>query len=109
MTNRAAESIVPGSYATTPESYTDHAISDIVRIWAQRIPHRAAFVTTGGPTSWSEYDRSADAICAALRSTPGGPRSRVALLLPDTAAVHAALCGCYRAGRIAAAVGVRSG
>ncbi|PPJ22298.1 hypothetical protein C5E45_23275 [Nocardia nova] len=109
MTNRAAESLVPGSFATTPESYPDHAISDIVRIWAQRIAHQAAFVTTGGSTSWSEYDRSADAICAALRATPGGPRSRVALLLPDTAAVHAALCGCYRAGRVAAAVGVRSG
>ncbi|MGW5518407.1 class I adenylate-forming enzyme family protein [Nocardia africana] len=109
MTNRGADSIVPGGFATDPESYADHAISDIVRIWAERIPHRAAFVTAGGSTSWSEYDRSADAIRDTVRATPGGPHSPVALLLPDTAAVHAALCGCYRAGRIAAAVGVRSG
>lgn len=109
MTNRAADSIVPGSFATAPEPYAAHSIGDIVRIWAQRIPHRAAFITTDRSTSWSEYDRSADVIGEMLRSTPGGPRSRVALLLPDTAAVHAALCGCYRAGRIAAAVGVRSG
>ncbi|MBF4995907.1 acyl--CoA ligase [Nocardia sp. BSTN01] len=109
MGNRAADPIVPGSFATAPESYADHSIGDIVRIWAQHIPHRAAFVTVGGSTNWSEYDRWADTICDQVRAVPGGPRSRVALLLPDTAAVHAALCGCSRAGRIAAAVGVRSG
>ncbi|MDR7166790.1 acyl-CoA synthetase (AMP-forming)/AMP-acid ligase II [Nocardia kruczakiae] len=109
MGNRAADSIVPGSFATAPESYADHPIGDIVRIWARHIPQHAAFVTVGGSTSWSEYDRLADTIRDEVRTTPGGPRSRVALLLPDTAAVHAALCGCSRAGRIAAAVGVRSG
>ncbi len=109
MGNRAAESIVPGSFATAPESYGDHSIGDIVRIWARRIPHHTAFVTVGGSTTWSEYDRWADTIRDGVRATAGGPRSRVALLLPDTAAVHAGLCGCSRAGRIAAAVGVRSG
>ncbi len=109
MGNRAADSIVPGSFATAPEPYADHSIGDIVQIWAQQIPHRTAFVTAAGSTSWREYDRWADTIRDGVRATPGGPRSRVALLLPDTAAVHAALCGCSRAGRIAAAVGARSG
>lgn len=109
MTNHAVDSLEPGSFATVPESYDDLSIGEIVHAWAQRIPQRTAFTTIDGATTWSEYNQLTDAIGEHVRGSAGGPRSPVALLLPDTVAVHAALCGCYRASRIAAAIGVRSG
>ncbi|MEV5649491.1 class I adenylate-forming enzyme family protein [Nocardia sp. NPDC052254] len=99
----------PASYATDPERYEDLSIGEIVRHRAQRIPRRPAFVSSARVTTWDEYDRLADVFRAHICDAPGGPRARVALLLPDTEAVHAALCGCYRAGRIAVAIGIRSG
>ncbi|MER5392529.1 class I adenylate-forming enzyme family protein [Saccharopolyspora sp. NPDC002686] len=101
--------IVPGSFATAPGLYDDISISEVVRTWARQIPTGTAFVTPSRTTTWSEYDRLADAVAEELNRAAGGPRSRVALLLPDTAGVHAALCGCFRAGRVATAIGVRSG
>lgn len=101
--------LAPGSFATVPERYDGLSIEEIVHGWAQRIPYRPAFVTSRRVTTWSEYNRTADVFCAHLRDTAGGPRARVALLLPDSEVVHAALCGCYRAGRIATAIGFRSG
>ncbi|MGF6886505.1 acyl-CoA synthetase (AMP-forming)/AMP-acid ligase II [Nocardia sp. GAS34] len=98
--------IRPGGFASAPEEYGDLSISEIVREWARQLPGEPAFVTAGRTTTWREYDDSAEAIAAELRESAG---ARVALVLPDTAVVHAALCGCYRAGRIATAIGVRSG
>lgn len=101
--------IRPGGFVDVPERYADMPLSDVVRAWARQIPDGRAFVTPTRSTTWREYDRLADAVARELRATAGGIRSRAALLLPDTADVHAALCGCYRAGRVAAAIGVRSG
>ncbi|WP_245402072.1 AMP-binding protein [Nocardia albiluteola] len=98
--------IRPGGFASAPEEYGDLSISEIVREWARQLPGEPAFVTAGRTTTWREYDDSAEAIAAELREGAG---ARVALVVPDTAIVHAALCGCYRAGRIATAIGVRSG
>ncbi|MFC9515734.1 class I adenylate-forming enzyme family protein [Nocardiaceae bacterium NPDC056970] len=101
--------IRPGGFAEVPEHYADVPIGEVIRAWAQQIPDGRAFVTPTRTTTWREYDRLADAVARELRATAGGLRTRAALLLPDTAGVHAALCGCYRAGRVAAAIGVRSG
>ncbi|WP_170312822.1 class I adenylate-forming enzyme family protein [Prescottella subtropica] len=101
--------LTPGTFATAPESYADVSVSDVVRAWARRIPERPAFVGSAGTTTWRGYDELADAVAVELRWTAAGPGDRVAVLLPDTAGVHAALCGCFRAGRIATAIGVRSG
>ncbi|WP_420881602.1 class I adenylate-forming enzyme family protein [Rhodococcus sp. (in: high G+C Gram-positive bacteria)] len=112
MTTNSVDSLddlVSGTFATHPERYSHVPISDVIRTWARQIPDRPAFVTPARPTTWIEYDRLADAVARELRATVGGLRSRAALLLPDTTGVHAALCGCYRAGRVAAAIGVRSG
>ncbi|GAA4482133.1 cyclohexanecarboxylate-CoA ligase [Rhodococcus olei] len=110
MTNSdVAQSIVPGTFAAVPELYEELSVDEVVRAWARQIPGGPAFITTTRATTWREYDRLADAIARELRATGGEPPSPVALLLPDTAGVHAALCGCHRAGRVAAAVGARSG
>ncbi|WP_430334994.1 class I adenylate-forming enzyme family protein [Rhodococcus sp. ACT016] len=104
-----AQPILPGTFATAPELYEVLSVSEVVRSWARQIPDRPALVTPDRSTTWHEYDRLADAVGRALRGAAAGPGSQVALLLPDTAGVHAALCGCFRSGRVAAAIGVRSG
>lgn len=100
----------PGGFATDPVRYADASVSELVMAWAQRIPDRSAFVSASGTVSWRAYDRLADVVCATLHeavAAVGG--ACAALMLPDTAAVHAALVGCWRAGRRAAAIGARSG
>lgn len=110
MTNgelvRAA--LTPGGFAAEPERYADVSVGELVRTWATVRPDLAAFVTATGTTTWREYDALADAIAREVAAATE-PGARVAVVLPDTAGVHAALCGCFRAGRVAAATGVRSG
>ncbi|WP_305093316.1 class I adenylate-forming enzyme family protein [Prescottella sp. R16] len=101
--------LAPGAFATTPEHYADVSVNDVVRAWARQIPDRPAFVDRAGTTTWRDYDELADVIAAEVLSCAGESGDRVAVLLPDTAAIHATLCGCFRAGRIAAAIGARSG
>ncbi|PTR25621.1 acyl-CoA synthetase (AMP-forming)/AMP-acid ligase II [Rhodococcus sp. OK519] len=101
--------LVPGGFAAGPERYRDISISEALRGWAEQIPEGPAFITATRALTWRDYDRTADTISGALAAGPGGSRSRVAVVLPDTGTFHAALVGCYRAGRIAAAIGPRSG
>lgn len=98
--------IHPGGFAGAPADYVDLSIGEIVGEWARRMPDRAAFVTADRTTTWREYHEVAEAVAQELREGAG---ARVALVLPDTAVVHAALCGCYRAGRIAVGIAVRAG
>ncbi len=102
----AGHTIRPGGFAGAPGDFQDLPISEIVREWARRMPGDPAFLTADRITTWREYDRMADAVATELRE---GAAVRVALVLPDTAVVHAALVGCHRAGRIAVGVAVRSG
>lgn len=103
------DGIAPGTFMLTPESYAALSVSDVVRTWTRAIPDKAAFISTDRVTTWREYDRMADAVSGALQQGEQKPESRAAVLLPDTAAVHAGLCGCFRAGWIATAIGARSG
>lgn len=105
----SSSDIWPGSFADTPEAYADISISDIVRLWAVKIPNNPAFITEHASVTWREYDALGDAVCEELRNAAGVQNDPVALLLPDTAAFHASLVGCWRATRIAAAIGARSG
>ncbi|MFF3571000.1 class I adenylate-forming enzyme family protein [Nocardia jiangxiensis] len=102
------DSLRPGGFASTPELYADLSVDELVQTWSRQIPDATAFVTAERSMTWREYDRFAEAIATRLRRT-GAPRSRVALLLPDTGVIHAALCGAYRANRVAAAIAIRSG
>ncbi|WP_182347141.1 class I adenylate-forming enzyme family protein [Tomitella gaofuii] len=99
------------------------AVSALVRRSAAQDPDAPAYITADRRTSRREYDRLADAVRWAVVAATGaggtedrGTEDRdeagpapVAVLLPDTAVIHAALVGCWRAGRIAAAIGVRTG
>ena len=59
--------------------------------------------------SWSEYDARASALATTLAAT-GLPRdARVAVLLPDGAAVHVAFVAAERAGLTVVGIGHRAG
>ncbi|MEV3965601.1 class I adenylate-forming enzyme family protein [Nocardia sp. NPDC050193] len=97
---------LPG-FTANPEAYTDYAVSDLVRHWARTRAGEPAYISPAGTTTWADYDRLADRVCAALLSL--GEIPAVAVYLPDTVEFHATLVGAYRAGILAVAVGARSG
>ncbi len=96
-------------FADQPELFSDTSIDEVVRYRAQSTPDADAFVTADRRYSWREYDLTAARIAAALADTEAVDGSGVAVFLPDTMAVHAALCGSHRAGHIAVGIGFRSG
>jgi acyl-CoA synthetase len=87
----------------------DTTLSDRVAELAATRPERTAWITPDGRFSWGEYDRAATRIAAliAAKGLPTG--SRVAVLLPDGPAVHAALLGVERAGMVSIGIGARAG
>ncbi|MFD4181132.1 class I adenylate-forming enzyme family protein [Rhodococcus sp. NPDC058514] len=97
-----------GEFTTAPEKFLGVSISEMVRHWALTTPDAVAFVSPGARVTWAEYDAAADRVAAALAALPD-EHAPVALYLPDTMVFHAALCGAYRAGRIAVGIGSRSG
>ncbi|WP_280459793.1 class I adenylate-forming enzyme family protein [Nocardia carnea] len=94
-------------FTADPEACTGYSVSDLVRRWADTRADEPAYISPDGATTWAEYDRLADRVCAALRAL--GDIAAVTVYLPDTAEFHAALVGAYRAGVLAVAVGARSG
>ncbi|WP_063126960.1 class I adenylate-forming enzyme family protein [Nocardia fusca] len=97
---------LPG-FTVDPEAYTGYAVGDLVRHWARTRADEPAYISLAGTTTWADYDRLADRVCAALLSL--GEIPAVAVYLPDTMEFHATLVGAYRAGILAVAVGARSG
>jgi len=83
-------------------------LSAVVRRHAQERPGAPAFVTGDDRITWSAYDAWADRLAAVLRRTGTGG-DRVAVLLPDGPAVHAAYLAVERAGRVIVGVGPRAG
>ncbi|MDG3011325.1 acyl--CoA ligase [Rhodococcus sp. D2-41] len=94
-------------FTDDPMAWTGLSVSELVRHHAATTPDAPAYLTPDGATTWAQYDRTADAVCAALLSL--GEVSAAAVYLPDTAEFHATAVGAYRAGVLAAAIGARSG
>ncbi|MEO7235806.1 MAG: class I adenylate-forming enzyme family protein [Lapillicoccus sp.] len=70
---------------------------------------RVALVSGALRWTWWDYDQAGDRYAQALLAL-GRPRgTRVAVLLPDGNAVHAALVGCVRSGHLAVGIGHRAG
>lgn len=87
----------------------DATLSQRIAALAAERPDAVAFVTPEGRFSWEEYDQAAGRIAALLatRSMPAG--TRIAVMLPDGPAVHAAFVGIERAGLVAVGIGARAG
>jgi len=87
----------------------DLTLSRRVAELAQAKPDADAYVTPEGRFSWLHYDQAGNRIAAEILARGLPPGSRVAVILPDGPAVHAALLGVERAGMVAVGIGARAG
>ncbi len=94
---------------TTRGWWGTRTLSALARDRAGSTPDGTAYVTPTRRTTWVELDREADRVASALLVAGAQPGDRVAVLLPDSEAVHAALLGTERAGVVAVGLGWRAG
>ena len=87
----------------------DLTLSSRIAALAAEKPDGPAFITPEGSFSWRDYDRAASRLAALIATKGLAPGSRVAVLLPDGPAVHAAFAGIERAGLVAVGIGARAG
>jgi acyl-CoA synthetase len=86
----------------------DTTVGDYVARWAREQPDADAFVVDDARMSWFEYDARATRLATTLAAKL--PReARVAVLLPDGAAVHVAFVAAERAGLTVVGIGHRAG
>ena len=96
--------------------------TDLIRRNAAERPDDTAYITwsrTRGTaddasgsidrTTWAGYDRLSDRVAAALLAAGLNRGDRVAVILPDGAAVHAAFTGADKAGVVVMGIGHRAG
>ncbi len=89
--------------------WSDIRHADRIRKLAAERPHDAAYVTEAGRFTWRDYDQASERIAAALVFLGLTRGDRVAVVLPDGPAVHAALVGVEKAGLVAVGIGARAG
>ena len=96
--------------------------TDLIRRNAVERPHDTAYITWCRPTdeaedplgridrtTWAGYDRLSDRVAAALLAAELERGDRAAVILPDSAAVHAAFTGADKAGVVVMGIGHRAG
>ena len=84
-------------------------LSEAVARHARTQPDGVAFVTDDDRITWREYDRWADRLAGALARRGLSAGDRVAVLLHDGPAVHAAFVAIERAGFVIVGIGPRAG
>ena len=94
--------------------------TDLIRRNAAERPNDTAYITwsrgsgkdslgSTDRTTWAGYDRLSDRVAAALLAAGLERGDRVAVILPDGAAVHAAFTGADKAGVVVMGIGHRAG
>jgi len=89
--------------------WSDERHADRIRKLAAERPNDAAYITETARFSWRDYDQASDRVAQALISLGLQRGDRVAVVLPDGPAVHAALVGVEKAGLVAVGIGARAG
>ncbi|MEP6784490.1 MAG: class I adenylate-forming enzyme family protein [Sphingomonadales bacterium] len=89
--------------------WSDLTLSQRVANLAATKPEQPAWITPEGSIGWGAYDRAANRLAALIAAKRMASGARVAVLLPDGPAVHAALLAVERAGMIAVGIGARAG
>lgn len=87
----------------------DETLTDFVRAHARAKPDADAFVTPGARCSWRAYRDRAAALAGVYVASGYEPGARVAVLLPDGAAVHVAFLAGEQAGTTTVGIGARAG
>ena len=89
--------------------WRDETLADDIAAHAVAKPDSPAFITETDRVSWRQYDEAAGRLAAALVAAGYQRGERVAVQLPDTAAVHIAFVGLEKAGLVAVGIGARAG
>ena len=87
----------------------ESSIADIVRGWADSRPDRLALADETDRVTWREYDEESTRLAGVLVAAGLPARARLAVLLPDSAAVHIAWVGAEKAGLVVVGIGPRAG
>jgi acyl-CoA synthetase len=89
--------------------WSDERHADRIRKLAKERPNDPAYITEGARFTWKDYDQASERVAAALLELGLERGDRVAVVLPDGPAVHAALVGVEKAGLVAVGIGARAG
>jgi acyl-CoA synthetase len=89
--------------------WSDITLARRIRKLAGERPTDAAYITEAARFTWRDYDLQSDRVAAALLGLGFARGDRVAVVLPDGPAVHAALVGVEKAGLVAVGIGARAG
>ena len=89
--------------------WSDERHADRIRKLAAERPNDPAYITETARFTWRDYDQASDRVAQALIGLGFERGDRVAVVLPDGPAVHAALVGVEKAGLVAVGIGARAG
>jgi acyl-CoA synthetase len=89
--------------------WSDVRHADRIRKLAAERPDDAAYVTATARFTWRDYENASERVAGALVGLGFARGDRVAVVLPDGPAVHAALVGIEKAGLVAVGIGARAG
>jgi acyl-CoA synthetase len=89
--------------------WSDERHADRIRKLAKERPNDPAYITETARFTWKDYDQASERVAAALLELGLERGDRVAVVLPDGPAVHAALVGVEKAGLVAVGIGARAG
>jgi len=89
--------------------WSDLTLAQRIRKLATDRPDDPAYITETRRFSWRDYERASDRVALALIGLGLARGDRVAVVLPDGPAVHAALVGVEKAGLVAVGIGARAG
>ncbi len=89
--------------------WRDDTLADDIARHAAARPEAAAFITENERLSWREYAEASDYLAGVLVAAGFERGERVAVQLPDTAAVHLAFVALEKAGLVAVGIGARAG
>ncbi len=89
--------------------WRDQTLADDIARHAASKPDAPAFITEDGRLSWREYADASDELAGVLVAAGFARGERVAVQLPDTAAVHIAFAALEKAGLVAVGIGARAG
>jgi acyl-CoA synthetase len=89
--------------------WRDETLADDIARHAASRPDAPAFITDTERVGWREYAQASDQLAGVLVAAGFQPGERVAVQLPDTAAVHIAFVALEKAGLVAVGIGARAG
>jgi acyl-CoA synthetase len=87
----------------------DIALADVVNRWARENPDGLAFSDDRDRLTWAAYDEESTRLAGALLTLGLERGERMAVLMPDSAAVHVAWLAAEKAGLVVVGVGPRAG